>query len=90
MKAKKIAAISSAIIFGTSTALAGMPQIVSAQEQTVNIQPTVTEENSASEAEKPDSETSIDAENFPDAVFRSYVEHKYRQRRKLQRYFDTN
>ncbi len=75
MKAKKIAAISSAIIFGTSTALAGMPQIVSAQEQTVNVQPTVTEENSASEAEKPVG-ISIDEKNFPDAVFRSYVEQK--------------
>ena len=35
MKAKKIAAISSAIIFGTSTALAGMPTTTLAQEQTV-------------------------------------------------------
>ena len=44
MKVKKIAAISSAIIFGASTAFTGMPNIVSAQ--------TVSEETIVPEAEK--------------------------------------
>lgn len=65
MKVKKIAAISSAIIFGASTAFAGMPNIVSAQ--------TVSEEIIVPEAEKSIGIT-IDEKAFPDAAFRSYVE----------------
>ena len=65
MKVKKIAAISSAIIFGASTAFAGMPNIVSAQ--------TVSEETIVPEAEKSIGIT-IDEKAFPDAAFHSYVE----------------
>ena len=53
MKAKKIAAISSAIIFGTSTALAGMPTTTLAQEQTVTEETTATTDEKAEVQEKP-------------------------------------
>ena len=52
MKAKKIAAISSAIIFGVSTALTGMPTTTLAQEQTVTEEATATEGQKA-EAQEP-------------------------------------
>ena len=52
MKAKKIAAISSAIIFGVSAALAGMPTITLAQEQTVTEETTATGGQKA-EAQEP-------------------------------------
>ncbi len=68
MKVKKIAAISSAIIFGASTAFAGMPNIVSAQA--------VSEETIVPEAEKSIGIT-IDEKSFPDAAFRSYVEQEF-------------
>ena len=53
MKAKKIAAISSAIIFGTSTALAGMPTTTLAQEQTVTEETTATTDEKTEVQEKP-------------------------------------
>lgn len=53
MKAKKIAAISSAIIFGTSTALAGMPTTTLAQEQTVTEETTTTTDEKTEVQEKP-------------------------------------
>ena len=52
MKAKKIAAISSAIIFGTSTALAGMPTTTLAQEQTVTEETTATTDEKTEVQEK--------------------------------------
>ena len=70
MKAKKIAAISSAIIFGTSTALAGMPTTTLAQEQTVTEETTATTDEKPEVQEKPQTQeptTTPEAQEKPQA-----------------------
>ena len=60
MKAKKIAAVSSAIMLSATTALTGMPSTVLAQEQTENVPQTVTEEPTDTQEPTPDTTDNSD------------------------------